>query len=81
MIDLSRLLELLSDNKIKYNKNNIKLKVKKDGKWETGRDKLLITISNLSGKEIYQSHGCETENKKLMIDERALYNVEYTIEE
>lgn len=81
MIELSKLLDLLSTKKSKYNKFNVKLKVKKDGKFESGRDKLKITISDNKDKVIYESFGCETDKKVLLVDDKALYNVAYQIEE
>jgi len=81
MLDLAKLLQLLSTQKVKYTNKNVKLSVKKDGKFESGREKLKVTISDNKGKQIYESYGCETDDKRLLIDEGALYEIEYTIAE
>jgi hypothetical protein len=79
LIDLLKSLSAI--DKKHYNSRNVKLSVKKDGFYESGRQKLKITIQDLNNNQIFESNGCETEKKVLLIDDSPLYAVKYEIQE
>ena len=59
----------------------MKISLKVDGKFDSGNDKYIATIKNLSGDVIYTGTACLSKDKVPLFDEKPLYNVEYTIEE
>lgn len=81
MINTAEILKLLSTNYTKYNKNNVKISIKLDGKFNNGNDKYIGTIKDLSDKILYQGMTCRTKTNELLFDEKPLYAVEFTIEE